>query len=67
MFRTLVLIYFGSPQLGNSIKANCINVQAVDPEINNFDFLEKSLGLASPPHFTYVFSRKIFLMLYSIN
>ena len=25
------------------------------------------MGLASPPHFVYDFSRKIFLMLYSIN
>ena len=33
----------------------------------NFDFLEKSLGLVSPPHFEYDFSRKIFLILYSIN
>ena len=32
-----------------------------------FDFLEKVLGIASPPHFVYDFSRKIFLMLYSIN
>ena len=33
----------------------------------NFDFLEKGLGIVSPPHFVYDFSRKIFLMLYSIN
>ena len=33
----------------------------------NFDFLEKGLGLASPSHFVYQFSRKIFLMLHSVN
>ena len=33
----------------------------------NFDFLEKGLGIVSPPHFVYDFSRKMFLMLYSIN
>ena len=33
----------------------------------NFDFLEKGLGLASLPHFVFDFSRKMFLMLHSIN
>ena len=33
----------------------------------NFDFLEKSLGMVSPPHFEYDLSIKYFLMLYSIN
>ena len=33
----------------------------------NFDFLEKALGIVSSPHFVYDFSRKIFLILYSIN
>ena len=33
----------------------------------NFDFLEKGLGVFSPPHFVYNFPRRIFLMLYSIN
>ena len=34
----------------------------------NFRFLEMDgLGLVSPPHFVYDFSRKIFLMLHSIN
>ena len=32
----------------------------------NFDFLEMGLGLASSSHFLYGFSRKIFLVLYSI-
>ena len=31
----------------------------------NFNVSEKGLGLVSPPHSLYDFSRKIFLMLYS--
>ena len=33
----------------------------------DFDFLEKGLGIVSRPNFVYDFSRKMFLMLYSIN
>ena len=35
----------------------------------NFDFLEKGLGIVSPPNFVYDFSRNFFLELYiySIN
>ena len=33
----------------------------------NFDFLEKGLWIASPPHFVCDFSRKMFLKLYSVN
>ena len=31
----------------------------------NFDFLEKGLGIVSPPHFVHDFSRKTFVKLYS--
>ena len=33
----------------------------------NFDFLDEVLELVFPPHLVYDFSRKMFLMLYSIN
>ena len=33
----------------------------------NIDFLEKDLGIVSPPHFVYDFLRKVFLKLYSIK
>ena len=33
----------------------------------NFHFSEKGLGIVSPPHFAHDFSRKMFVMLYSIN
>ena len=36
-------------------------------DMSNFDFLEKGLEIVSPPYFVHDFSRKIFLMLYSIN
>ena len=32
-----------------------------------FSFLEKGLEIGSPPHFLYNFSRKVFLILNSIN
>ena len=31
------------------------------------DFLDKGLGIVSPPHFEYDFSTTMSLMLYSIN
>ena len=36
-------------------------------DILNFSFPEKGLGLVTPSHFVHDFSRKIFLLLYSIN
>ena len=33
----------------------------------NFDFLEKGVGIVSPTHLVYDFSRKTFVKLYSIN
>ena len=33
----------------------------------NFDFLEKGLGIVSPPHFVCDLLRKMFLKLYSVN
>ena len=35
--------------------------------MRNFNFPEKGLELVSLPHLVYDFSRKMFLMLYSIN
>ena len=32
-----------------------------------FDFLEKGLGIVSPTYFVDGFSRKMFLLLYSVN
>ena len=67
MLNTVVLIYFGGLRFGHTIKTDCINIQTVDSEITNFDFLEKGLGPVSPSYFVNDFSRKDFLMLYSTN
>ena len=36
-------------------------------DMANFKFSEKCLGVVSPSYFVYDFSRKVFLMLHSIN
>ena len=33
----------------------------------NLGFLEKGLGIVSPPHFVNDFSREVFLLVHSIN
>ena len=33
----------------------------------NFDFIEMGLGIVSPPHFVYDFSKKMFFTLYFIS
>ena len=65
---TLVLVDFGRPPVGDTIKTNCIIFQTVDREIYLFlFFLKMGLGLPSSSHSEYDFSRKIFVMLYSID
>ena len=65
MVCTIVSADFDSPQLGHAIKTK---LQTVNPGICSIViFLEKNLGLFSPPHFVLDFSRKMFLMLFSIN
>ena len=64
----LVSIYLGSPWLGHKIKNKLYKVsECWSRDILNFDYLEKGLRLVSPSHFVYDFSRKIFLVSYSIN
>ena len=62
MFSTLVLIHFGRPRLGHTIKINFIQlIQTADPEIFSIlIFYKKGLGLVSPPHLVYDFSGKYF-------
>ena len=50
---TFLSIYFGSPITCNNNKKNSINVQTVDPDVAQFLFLEKGLGLVSPPHIVH--------------
>ena len=44
----------------------CKTLGYLSRDMLNTGFLEKSLGVVSPPHFVYYFSRKMFLMLCSI-
>ena len=64
---SLVSIYFNSPQLKIKKKKNYKISDYWSRDMLNFNFPEKDLGLVSPPHFVYDFSRKMFFMLYSIN
>ena len=64
MVCSLVLIYFDSPQLVIQEKQTSAYSSR---DMLNFNFLEKGLGLVFPRHFVYGFSRKMFLMLHSLN
>ena len=64
---SLVSIYFDSPQLRIHKNKLCKTLNYWSRDMFNFSFPDKSLGLVSPPYFVYNFSRKMFLMLYSIN
>ena len=69
MVCSLVLIYIDSPQFGlqQKKKKRYETLGYWSRDMLNFYFVEKGLGIVSPPHFMYGFSRKIFLMLHSIN
>ena len=54
MVCSLVLIYFDSPQLGFN-KNKLLKTLTIDPDILNFNFPEKGLGLVSPSLFVYDF------------
>ena len=56
MVSTLVSIYcVDSLQLWHTIKANWLKFGTGDRDLLDFDFIEKGLGLVSPPHFVYDF------------
>ena len=61
---SLISIYFDSPQLAYKLYKT---LDYWSRDVLNFNFSEKGLGLVSPPHFVYDFSRKMFLMLHCIN
>ena len=52
---SLVSTYLDSPQL--YIHLNSIKPYSGDPDMLNFDFLEKHLVIDSPSHFLYDFSK----------
>ena len=67
MICNLVSIYFDSPQLVYNKNKLYKTLDYWSGDILNFNFSEKGLGLVSPPHFVYYFSRKMFLKLHPIN
>ena len=60
-------MYFDSPELRINKNKLYKSLDNWSRDILNFNFPEKGLRLVSPPHFVYDFSRKMFIMLYSIN
>ena len=64
---SLVSIYFDSPQRGIQYTKLYKTSGFWSRDVLNFSFLEKSLGVVSPPCFVYEFSTKMFLVFYSRN
>ena len=68
MVCSLVSITFNRPQLDKQLKQNTYKtLECWSRDMLNFDFLENGPEIVSLPHFVYDFSRRFFLMLYSIN
>ena len=67
MVCSLVSITFDSPQLGKQLNKIYKTLEYWSRDMLNFDFLEKGLGIVFLTHFVYDFSRKMFLVLCSIN
>ena len=64
---SLVSIYFNTPRLGYKKRNICIKLQIINPEICSNLVFEIGVEIGSLPHFLYNFSRKVFLILNSIN
>ena len=67
MVLSLVAIYFDNPNLAYNKNKLHKTFDHWSRDMFHFDFSGKGLGIAFQQHFVYEFSRKIFLMLYSIN
>ena len=63
MVSTSVLIYFGTPQLGHTIKTNCKKCDNAYKKYTQFWLFIKGLGLVFPPHFLQFFQEN-YLSLY---
>ena len=55
MVSTIVSIYFDSPQLAHTTKANYETSYRYSIDMLNFYYLKMSLILVSPPHFLHDF------------
>ena len=60
-------IFFGTDAV-YLVACLCIKIETIDSGICSiFIFLEKNLGIVSSPHLVYDFSRKMHLVLYTVN
>ena len=64
---SLVSISFDSPQVDIQYIKIYKTLDNWSRDMLDFDFLEKGLGIVSPPYSVCDFSRNMFLMPYSIN
>ena len=60
-------VYFDSVQLGIQWKKLPKTLENWSTDMLNFNFLKKGLGIVFPQGFMHDCSRKMFLMIYSIN
>ena len=68
MVCSLISITFDSSQLGKQLNQNIYKtLEDWSRDMLNFDLLVKGLEIVSLPYFVHGFSRKMFLMLSSIN
>ena len=58
MVCNLVSIYFDSPELGHTIKTNCIEFKTIDPEILLIMFFRKESGNSLSTTFCVLFFKK---------
>ena len=63
----LIPMYFDKLKLGYNKNKLYKYLDYSSRDMLNFNFSEKGMGLVSPLHFAYDFSREMFLKLYSIN
>ena len=61
---SLVSIYTDSPQLSYNKNELYKTLDYWSRDMLNFDFLEKGLGINSPPHLVFDFSRKMFHIIF---
>ena len=67
MIYSLVSIYLADLNLAFNENKLYKTLDYWSRDMLNLDFSGKGVGIISPPHFAYNFSRKMFLMLYSIT
>ena len=65
---TLILIYFGRPQLGHKIKTNFTTFQTVDPEISSILIIYKRVGNSfNITFYVWLFKKNIVVVFFSLS